>query len=61
MNYKDTLDMDKYETSEVSNMKWKTYEECKDSIREYNLEKQNMLYKINNMLSQYKVILYTSM
>ena len=43
MNYKDTLNMDKYETSEVSNMKWKTYEECKDS-KENIIQKNKTCY-----------------
>lgn len=55
MDYKDTMNMDNYETSEVSRMEWKTYDDCLTSIRDYNLEKQNMLTKIHNMLLNYNL------
>ena len=50
--------MDNYEKTEVSKMEWKTYENCMSSIRIYNLEKQYMLTKINNTLSNYSISCY---
>jgi len=58
MDFKDTLNMNNYEVTEVSKMEWKTYEDCLLSIRNYNLEKQNMLTKIHNMLLNYTLSLH---
>ena len=55
MNYSDTTNMDNFEKSEVSKMEWKTYEECIESIRPYNLEKIKLITNINNMLKTYKI------
>jgi len=55
MDFKDTTNMNNYEVTEVSKMEWKTYENCMSSIRNYNLEKQNMLTKIHNMLLKYTI------
>lgn len=38
-----------YQTSEVSKMEWKTYEECMKSIRSYHLEKRTMITNIHKM------------
>ena len=56
MDCQESSNMTNYEVSEVSKMEWKTYEECMQSIRKYNLEKQNMLTKIHNMLLKYKLL-----
>ena len=50
MDSSSTLDTTRYETTEVSKMEWKTYEECMQSIRNYNLEKKRMLTNINETL-----------
>lgn len=42
--------MDKYERSEVSKMEWKSYSDCINAIRPYNLEKLRMLSNINHTL-----------
>ena len=55
MNYHDTTNTDNYEKSEVSKMEWKTYQECIESIRPYNLEKIKLITNINNMLKTYKI------
>ena len=51
IDYDKSMKMDNYELSEVSKMEWKTFDGCIGSIRNYNLEKQNMLTKIHNMLT----------
>lgn len=38
---------------EVSIIKWKNIDECLSSIRPYNLEKKNMIYDVNKILSRY--------
>jgi 8-oxo-dGTP pyrophosphatase MutT (NUDIX family) len=48
--------MDLYENfqlTEVSKIEWKTYEQCIDSIRPYNLEKKNVIKNINKILEEY--------
>jgi 8-oxo-dGTP pyrophosphatase MutT (NUDIX family) len=44
-----------YEPTEVSNMEWKTYDDCISSMRPYNLEKKRLLTNINQMLTQYYI------
>ena len=49
------VNMDNYEVSEVSRMEWKTYEQCIEDIRPYNLEKLSMLTKINQTLTGFRL------
>jgi ADP-ribose pyrophosphatase YjhB (NUDIX family) len=53
MNYEDSLITDRYDRSEVSMMRWKTYEECLLSIRPYNLEKKRLIKNIEITLTNY--------
>lgn len=46
-------DSKNYEKNEVSKIEWKTYEQCMECIRPYNLEKKNVLKKINTLLTNY--------
>ena len=45
-----------YQKSEVSDMKWLTYEEAARLIRPYNIEKLKMFSDINKTLEQYRLI-----
>ena len=45
-----------FQKSEVSDMKWKSYEECLDSIRPYNVEKKDIIYKLNKVLNKFIVL-----
>lgn len=45
-----------FQKSEVSEMEWKTYKECLDSIRPYNVEKKDIIMKINKVLNKYLVL-----
>jgi 8-oxo-dGTP pyrophosphatase MutT (NUDIX family) len=45
--------MNNFQKAEVSKLEWKTFAECLDSIRPYNLEKKNLITKINKMLLEY--------
>jgi len=44
-----------YQETEVSDVNWFTLDECKEKIRPYNLEKLNILYKVNNVLERYRL------
>jgi hypothetical protein len=57
MKYQDSLDTVNYEKSEVSAMEWKTYDECMDSIRPYNLENKRLITDIYEGLSKYQLFI----
>ena len=42
-----------YQTSEVGELKWMSYNECINKIRPYNLEKIEILKKLNKVLNNY--------
>jgi len=52
MNYEDTLNIGQYQTSEVSMMAWKSFDECMQYFRPYNLEKIRILKKVDRGLKQ---------
>lgn len=45
-----------YECYEISKLEWKTFEQCIESIRPYNLEKIRVLTNINTLLKTYKMV-----
>ena len=51
----DTQITSQYQETEVSDMKWMTINECIKKIRPYNLEKVNILNKVNNVLQRYRL------
>ena len=48
-------DLTKFQKSEVSNLEWKTFEECINSIRPYNLEKKKLITNINKVLEEFRL------
>ena len=44
-----------YQLTEVSKLEWKTFAECLDSIRPYNLEKKELITNINKVLQEYRL------
>ncbi len=44
-----------HQTSEVSLVEWKTYEEVCQSLRPYNLEKIDVIRRVNELLTQYRL------
>lgn len=52
-NCNDSKTPNTYQKSEVSKMEWKNINEAYTCIRPYNLEKKDMLEKIDNMLNNY--------
>jgi ADP-ribose pyrophosphatase YjhB (NUDIX family) len=53
--YEDTLNTKNFEPSEVSSMKWKSYDKCMETIRPYNLEKKRVITNIHNTLTNCKI------
>jgi len=45
-----------FQRSEVSQLKWLTYDECLNHIRPYNLERIEIIKKINKILHKYSLI-----
>jgi 8-oxo-dGTP pyrophosphatase MutT (NUDIX family) len=55
MDYNDTLVMDKYQRTEVSNMSWCSINDCLEKIRIYNLEKRRIITNVDSALKQFAV------
>lgn len=53
---KDNFSNDNYQKSEVSQMEWLSHEDCLKYIRPYNLERIEILNKINIILKNYSLI-----
>ena len=56
MKYTDTLDTSKFQKSEVSKMEWKSYSQCIESVRPYNIEKKLVIKRVKKCLETYKII-----
>jgi 8-oxo-dGTP pyrophosphatase MutT (NUDIX family) len=46
---------DGFQKSEVSEMKWMTFDECLEKIRPYNYEKIDILRNVNKILNTYRI------
>lgn len=46
-----------HQDCEVSQVKWMSYEECLFHIRDYNLEKKNILQTIHNIITSFRIFL----
>ncbi len=44
-----------YQKTEVCDVKWLSYDNCISTIRPYNIEKKNILKKINSVLQKYRL------
>ena len=51
------ININKYQESEVSSVKWVSLNDIDNYIRGYNLEKKNILLKVQNLLEKYSLIL----
>jgi hypothetical protein len=56
MPYENSNIKTKYEESEVSEIAWKTIDQCISSIRCYNLEKIKLIMNIHTCLIKYKLV-----
>lgn len=45
--------LDNYQKAEVSKIEWKTYSECLECIRPYNLEKKQLVERIYKIIKEY--------
>ena len=52
IEYEDSIQLTKFEKTEVSKMEWKTYDNCIKSIRYYNTEKIQLITDIHNTLNK---------
>lgn len=50
------FESDKFQKTEVSDMKWFSLEECLQHIRPYNLEKIDIIKQIDKLLNEYRLI-----
>ena len=57
MNYSDSDVTTAHQDSEVSKIKWKSYDECLSLIRDYNLEKKHILNNINEIITTYRIFI----
>jgi len=53
IDYVDSLKTLPFEKNEISKVEWKTFDECNDCIRFYNLEKKRLLLNIHQSLMKY--------
>ena len=53
----DDYPLDKFQKSEVSEIKWLSLDECLKKIRPYNLEKKEIIIKINKLVHSCRLIL----
>ena len=47
------INLENFQKTEVSKIDWKTFNECRDYIRPYNLEKVDLLERVDNILNSY--------
>lgn len=50
------LTIHNYQKSEVSQLRWCTFEECQDIIRPYNIEKKKIINNVNKVLNSYSLL-----
>jgi len=56
MNNREDIAKEMYQKSEVSEMSWFSMDDCVSRIRDYNIEKIDLIKKINKLLEKYKLI-----
>jgi len=57
MNYSDSDIKTVHQDSEVSKIEWRTYNECIGLIRNYNLEKKQILSSIHEIITSYRIFI----
>jgi len=50
-----SIDLNNFQKTEVSKLEWKSYIECINSIRPYNLEKKKLITNINKVLQEFRL------
>lgn len=51
------INLTNFQKSEVSKLEWKSFDECIKTIRPYNLEKIDIITKLNKVLEKYTIYL----
>ncbi len=51
MNYENTLCETNFQTEEIGDLKWFSYEDCLSKIRDYNYEKKEIIKNINLLIN----------
>jgi ADP-ribose pyrophosphatase YjhB (NUDIX family) len=46
-----------FQHSEISLLDWKTYDECLESIRDYNVEKISIIQNVNSLVTKYNILI----
>jgi ADP-ribose pyrophosphatase YjhB (NUDIX family) len=49
------ISIENYQKTEVSKLQWKTISQCVSSIRPYNLEKKELITKVNKAIQEYSL------
>lgn len=47
--------LNNFQKTEVSKLEWKTFEQCLEAIRSYNLEKKIIITNVNKVLQEYRL------
>ena len=50
-----TMQMSNYERTEVSKMEWKSYDECMNIVRPYNLEKKRLITNVHQTIKTFRL------
>ena len=56
LNESTTTPINKFDKYEISEVKWFSYSECLEHIRDYNYEKKRLLSNIDNTLNKYELL-----
>ena len=54
-NIKEENNLENFQKTEISKLEWKSFDECLESIRPYNLEKKKIIININKVLEEYRL------
>jgi len=53
---KDHYKLNRFQKTEVSDIEWMSYSKCMEKIRDYNLERIDILKKVENVLNKYIIM-----
>lgn len=56
LNESTNTPINKFDKYEISQVKWFSYSECLEHIRDYNFEKKRLLSNVNNTLNKYELL-----
>lgn len=56
IDYNNSLDLSKYQKSEIGDIKWFTFDECLKRFRYYNYEKIDLITKVDSIMKQFHLV-----